>query len=82
MQCQDFAVLWPESYPNIGCCQDCHTEESVGHIRLQPYALADGRSALVCCGGAFFIGWLRERAQSAVDLNLRPESAQQARGSG
>ena len=72
LDCQDFAMLWPADYAELGCCRDCHAEEVAGHDRLQSRTLPDGRTALVCCGTAFLIGRLREHAESAVDGNLRP----------
>jgi hypothetical protein len=66
MRCNDLAGLWLDEYAKRGCCRDCHAEEAAGHARLQPRTLPDGRTVLVCCGGAFFIGRLRERAEHPV----------------
>ena len=76
MHCQDLAALWPTDYAEFGCCQDCHAEEAADQERLQPYTLPDGRTALVCCGGAFLIGRLRERTESAEACNLTVHSTE------
>ncbi len=61
MRCEDLAVLWPDDYAKLGCCQACHDGEAAGQDRLQARTLPDGRTAFVCCGGAFLIGRLRDR---------------------